>query len=81
MHSWWLPSLSFLLVQVFWGLFGSLAGGCLGIWPVVFCFVTRSSVWCHGGLGPSPPPVLNVIYLSILVNFKTKADTTLVQAG
>ena len=67
------------LSSCFWACLGVLLGAfwdSVLIWPVVFCFVTRSYVWCHGGLGRSVLPVVNVIYLSILVNFKTTADTT-----
>ena len=52
--------------SVFYEIF-SMKGSVL-IWPVVFCSVTRSSVWCHGGLGRSVPPVLNVLlYLFLLI--------------
>ena len=58
---------------------GALLGGCLGLCPNLacgFCFATESSVWCHGGLGRSVPPVLNVLPYLFFVNFKTTADTT-----
>ena len=47
MHSWWLPSLPFSLVQLFLGLFGSLAGGCLELCPnLACCFLFCDEVFC-----------------------------------
>ena len=64
------------------GIFGLVWGPCWrAVWDCPnlacgFCFATGSSVWCHGGLGQSAPPVLNVLPYLFFVNFKTTADTT-----
>ena len=57
--------------RCFGACLGALLGGCLGLCPNLacdFCFVTGSSVWCHGGFRRSVPPVSNVLpYLILLI--------------